>query len=111
MRPRSYDDNALVQPESRALFARLLEQGWTDAIRKQFPDETIYTFWDYMRNRWPRNAGLRLDHILLSKQLAPQTAGRRGRPGGARRGGRQRPCPGLDRAGRLGLVLHGQLAA
>lgn len=66
----SYRDNALVQPESRALYAQLLAQGWTDAIRKKHPDETIYTFWDYMRNRWPRNAGLRLDHILLSKQLA-----------------------------------------
>ena len=65
----SYRDNALVQPESRALFARLLEQGWTDAIRKVHPDETVYTFWDYMRNRWPRNAGLRLDHLLLSKPL------------------------------------------
>ena len=67
---KSYRDNALVQPESRALFAELLAQGWTDAIRKKHPDETIYTFWDYMRNRWPRNAGLRLDHLLLSKALA-----------------------------------------
>lgn len=67
---KSYRDNALVQPESRALFAQLLAQGWTDAIRKKHPDETIYTFWDYMRNRWPRNAGLRLDHLLLSKTLA-----------------------------------------
>lgn len=67
---KSYRDNALVQPESRALFAELLAQGWTDAIRKKHPDETIYTFWDYMRNRWPRNAGLRLDHLLLSKSLA-----------------------------------------
>ena len=66
----SYRDNALVQPESRALYARLLAQGWTDALRKTHPDETIYTFWDYMRNRWPRNAGLRLDHLLLSKALA-----------------------------------------
>ncbi len=66
----SYRDNALVQPESRALYAQLLAQGWTDAIRKKHPDETIYTFWDYMRNRWPRDAGLRLDHLLLSKALA-----------------------------------------
>jgi exodeoxyribonuclease-3 len=66
----SYRDNALVQPESRALYARLLAQGWTDAIRKTHPHEAIYTFWDYMRNRWPRNAGLRLDHLLLSKSLA-----------------------------------------
>jgi len=66
----SYRDNALVQAEPRAQFARLLAQGWTDALRKAFPDEpALYTFWDYMRNRWPRNAGLRLDHMLLSKKL------------------------------------------
>jgi exodeoxyribonuclease-3 len=65
----SYKDNALVQPESRAQFRQLLEQGWTDAIRQKFPDDTVYTFWDYMRNRWPRNAGLRLDHLLLSRPL------------------------------------------
>ena len=66
----SYRDNALVQPESRALYTQLLAQGWTDAIRKKHPNQTIYTFWDYMRNRWPRDAGLRLDHLLLSKSLA-----------------------------------------
>ncbi|CAN7303105.1 exodeoxyribonuclease III [Devosia sp. LjRoot3] len=66
----SYKDNALVQPESRALFQRLLEQGWTDAIRRKFPDATVYTFWDYMRSRWQRDAGLRLDHLLLSRALA-----------------------------------------
>jgi exodeoxyribonuclease-3 len=66
----SYKENALVQPESRALYLRLLEQGWTDAIRKTFPEQTVYTFWDYMRNRWQRDAGLRLDHLLLSRPLA-----------------------------------------
>ena len=67
----SYRDNALVQPEPREQFARLLAQGWTDALRKKHPnDPELYTFWDYMRNRWPRNAGLRLDHLLLSKSLA-----------------------------------------
>jgi exodeoxyribonuclease-3 len=71
----SYRDNALVQPAPREQFARLLAQGWTDAIRKRFPDETVYTFWDYMRNRWPRNAGLRLDHLLLSKQVAKRLVG------------------------------------
>lgn len=72
----SYRDNALVQPASRALFGQLLEQGWTDAIRTLCPTETVYTFWDYMRNRWPRNAGLRLDHLLLSQDLSKQlTAG------------------------------------
>jgi exodeoxyribonuclease-3 len=67
----SYKDNALVQPESREAFKRLLEQGWVDALRKKHPkDDELYTFWDYMRNRWSRNAGLRLDHLLLSKKLA-----------------------------------------
>lgn len=67
---KSFDKNALVQPRSRELFRRLLEQGWTDAIRKVHPDEIVYTFWDYMRNRWERDAGLRLDHLLLSSPLA-----------------------------------------
>ena len=66
----SYRDNALLQPEPRAAFARLLEQGWTDAIRTRHPDETVYTFWDYLRQRWPRNAGLRIDHLLLSEGVA-----------------------------------------
>jgi len=66
---RSYDDNALVQPESRAAFRDLLEQGWTDALRKRYPNEELFTFWDYRRDRWERNAGLRLDHILLSRKL------------------------------------------
>jgi exodeoxyribonuclease III len=65
----SYDDDALVQPESRAAYKRLLKQGWTDSIRHLHPDETIYTFWDYFRRRWERNAGLRIDHILLSPNL------------------------------------------
>ena len=68
----SYRTNALVQAEPRAQFTRLLEQGWTDAVRYIYPDETIFTFWDYMRNRWPRDAGLRLDHLLLSRSLTEQ---------------------------------------
>jgi exodeoxyribonuclease-3 len=67
---KSYDANALVQPQSRAALGRLLDQGWVDAIRKKHPNETVYTFWDYMRNRWARDAGLRLDHVLLSKKTA-----------------------------------------
>ena len=67
---RSWDKDALLQPESRAAFSRLLAQGWVDAIRVRHPNETIYTFWDYKRERWPRNAGLRIDHILLSPALA-----------------------------------------
>jgi hypothetical protein len=65
----SYDKDALVQPQSRAAFQRLLRQRWTDAIRAVHPEERIYTYWDYMRNRWPRDAGLRLDHVLLSPDL------------------------------------------
>ncbi len=67
---KSYDKDALLQPQSRAAFIRLIKQGWTDALRALHPDERIYTFWDYMRNRWPRDAGLRIDHILLSPDLA-----------------------------------------
>ena len=65
----SYDDDALLQPESRAAFRQLLSQGWTDAIRAEHPTATIYTFWDYMRKRWERNAGLRIDHLLLNAEL------------------------------------------
>jgi exodeoxyribonuclease III len=62
----SYSKNALVQPQSRLRFRRLIDQGWVDAIRTLHRDAPMYTFWDYMRNRWPRDAGLRLDHLLLS---------------------------------------------
>jgi exodeoxyribonuclease III len=67
---KSYDKNALVQSEPRALFRRLLDQGWIDAIRALHPDTPMYTFWDYKRNRWPRDAGLRIDHLLLNREAA-----------------------------------------
>jgi exodeoxyribonuclease III len=69
---KSWDKDALIQPKSRAAFASLLAQGWCDAIRELHPLEPMYTFWDYKRNRWPRDAGLRLDHLLLSPALAPR---------------------------------------
>jgi exodeoxyribonuclease III len=69
---RSWDKDALIQPESRAAFASLLAQGWSDAIRTLHPSKPMFTFWDYKRNRWPRDAGLRLDHLLLSPALAPR---------------------------------------
>src|SRR5438094_6645930 len=69
---RSWDKDALIQPKSRAAFASLVDQGWTDAIRELHPKQPMYTFWDYMRNRWPRDAGLRLDHLLLSPAIAPR---------------------------------------
>jgi exodeoxyribonuclease-3 len=68
----SWDDDALIHPKSRAAFARLIEQGWTDAVREQHPNERVYTFWHYMGHRWERDAGLRLDHLLLSPSLAPR---------------------------------------
>jgi exodeoxyribonuclease-3 len=68
----SWDNDALIHPKSRAAFARLVSQGWTDALREKHPDERIYTFWHYMRHRWERDAGLRLDHLLLSPSLKPR---------------------------------------
>lgn len=69
-KPERWLDDALFAPEVRAAFFRLLEQGWTDALRTIHPDETIYTFFDYFRNAYGRNAGLRIDHILLSPSLS-----------------------------------------
>ena len=66
----SWSNDALLQPESRAAFRRLLDQGWTDALRAIHPTGPIYTFWHYQRNRWRRNAGLRIDHLLLSPRAA-----------------------------------------
>lgn len=71
-KPERWIDDALFAPEVRAAFARLVEQGWTDALRKAHPGETIYTFFDYFRRAYERNAGLRLDHLLLSPSLAPR---------------------------------------
>ena len=69
---KSWDKDALIQPKSRAAFQALMKQGWTDAIRTLHPSKPMFTFWDYKRNRWPRDAGLRLDHLLLSPVLAPR---------------------------------------
>jgi len=69
---RSWLKNALLQPAPRAAYRRLLAQGWTDAIRALHPDERIYTFWDYLRGAWPRDAGLRIDHLLLSESVQPR---------------------------------------
>ncbi len=67
---RSLDNNALIQPESRQAFARLLAQGWTDAMRKLYPKGPLWTFWDYKRERWPNDKGMRLDHFLLSPETS-----------------------------------------
>jgi exodeoxyribonuclease III len=67
---RSLDDNALIQPASRKALARLLAQGWTDALRKLHPTGPLWTFWDYKFERWPKDKGMRLDHFLLSPSLS-----------------------------------------
>ena len=71
---RSYADDALLQPAPRAQFQKLLSQGWRDAVRALHPDAAIYTYWSYLRNRWPRDAGLRIDHLLLSALAAKRLA-------------------------------------
>jgi exodeoxyribonuclease III len=68
-KPERWVNDALFRPETRAAFKKLVDQGWTDAIRKLHPDEIIYTFWDYFRDAYGRNAGLRIDHFLLSPHL------------------------------------------
>jgi exodeoxyribonuclease-3 len=68
-KPERWVDDALFRPEVRAAFQKLLDQGWTDAIRTLYPEERIYTFWDYFRNAYGRDAGLRIDHFLLNKNL------------------------------------------
>ncbi|MCV9937098.1 exodeoxyribonuclease III [Boseaceae bacterium BT-24-1] len=69
-KPERWIDDALFRPEVRQAYRELLDQGWTDALRKVHPGERIYSFWDYLRNAWGRNAGLRLDHLLFSPDLA-----------------------------------------
>ena len=68
--PDRWRDDALFAPEVKAAYQRLLGQGWTDAIRHLYPDETIYTFWKYWRGAFERNAGLRIDHVLLNRAAA-----------------------------------------
>lgn len=73
-KPERWRDDALFRPEVREAFHGLITQGWTDALRSLHPDERLYTFWDYFRNAFSRNAGLRIDHFLLSPALAPRLA-------------------------------------
>ena len=70
--PKSWRKDALLQPESREAYAALLAQGWTDSLKHLHPEDRIYTFWDYFRNHWARNCGLRIDHILLNGTLKPR---------------------------------------
>jgi len=69
-KPDRWLDDALFRPEVCAAFRELVAQGWTDVLRALHPEERIYTFWKYFRNAWARNAGLRIDHLLLSPAVA-----------------------------------------
>lgn len=71
---RAMANDALMQPESRAAFRRMVNAGWTDAIRTRFPTGPVYTFWDYQAGAWPRDAGFRIDHLLLSPAAADRLA-------------------------------------
>lgn len=85
---RSWDDDALIQPEARAAFRKLVGRSWTDALRKAHGDKRIYTFWTYWRNRYENDHGLRLDHFLLTPDLAKRLTG----------AGVDRAVRGLDKA-------------
>jgi exodeoxyribonuclease-3 len=74
-KPERWVDDALFRVETREAFGRLMQQGWTDSLRTMHPDATIYTFWDYFRNAYGRDAGLRIDHLLLNKTLRPRLVG------------------------------------
>jgi exodeoxyribonuclease-3 len=74
-KPERWVDDALFRPETRAAFDSLIAQGWLDAVRAMHPQQTIYTYWDYFRNAYGRDAGLRIDHLLLNRTLAPRLRG------------------------------------
>ena len=69
-KPERWTQDALFVSDVREAFERLLRQGWTDAIRTRHPDEIVFTFWDYFRNAYARDAGLRIDHLLLNGDAA-----------------------------------------
>lgn len=71
-KPEKFSENALFRIEVRKAFKQLIGQGWTDSIRLLFKEDGVYTFWEYFRNAYGRNAGLRLDHILLSPKIVPR---------------------------------------
>jgi len=68
--PKSWRKDALLQPQSRERYQKLLDQGWVDAVRHLYPKEKVFTFWDYFRKHWERDSGLRIDHLLLNPAAA-----------------------------------------
>ena len=99
-KPERWLDDALFRPEVRDSYRRLVAQGWTDALRAFHPGERIYTFWDYFRNAYGRDAGLRIDHLLLSPFARRALEGCWRRPRRARLGQSERSCADVDRARR-----------
>jgi exodeoxyribonuclease-3 len=74
-KPERWVEDALFRVETREAFGRLMSQGWVDAIRTIHPEETIYTFWDFFRDAYGRNAGIRIDHLLLNAAAAKRLKG------------------------------------
>lgn len=74
-KPEAWVNDALFRVEVREAFEHLTGHGWVDSLRKMHPHETLYTYWDYFRNAFPRNAGLRIDHLLLSPSIAGRLRG------------------------------------
>jgi exodeoxyribonuclease III len=73
--PKAMIDDALMQPESRAAFRRITAQGWTDALHARYPNAPLWTYWDYQAGGWQRDAGFRIDHLLLSPEAADRLSG------------------------------------
>jgi len=73
--PAGWEADALFRPETRAAYQRLIAQGWTDALRHLNPGKQVFTFWDYTSGAWRRNAGLRIDHLLLNPAAAQRLTG------------------------------------
>lgn len=101
-KPERWLDDALFAPEVSAAFFRLQDQGWTDGLRTRHPGEVIYTFWHYFPNTYARNAGLRIDHLLLSPALTDRLVDAQVDAPCAGSGESQRSCPRVDRACRQG---------
>ncbi len=99
--PTAMANDALTQPESRAALRQLLFAGWTDAIRTRQPSGPAYTFWDYQAGGWQRDAGFRIDHLLLSPAAADRLQDAGNRPGRSWTGKSERSRPGVDQARKL----------
>lgn len=105
-KPERWKDDALFRVEVREAYKDLADQGWIDAPRHLHPGERIYTFWNYFRNAYARDAGLRIGLLPPQPGSVATAAQGRGRPARARLGAHERSCAGLDRTGRCGPILR-----